>query len=371
MASTNNNSQLVTLQVAQTLRSEDMQKQMATLLPPGVKLDRFTEVTIAAIENSPEVLQADRDSLYRACVAAARRGLLPDKKEGALVIYNTNVGTRDQPRWMKMVQFMPMVEGIIKEMAKADICAYAVAVYEEDSISFWNDDEGQHVRHEPQIFGDRGQIVGFFSAAKTKDGRPYVEAMSLKDVEQVARRSKQCYVEEKTGVLKYGGTWKTDFDRMGQKSCLHRLRKRLPILEEDALQNLKDMEETTDIDVATATPPSQSASPPEPESSSPPPEKATEQVALPPPLENPLNMLRTPRKSRVLQDIVKNNADAAIRENAVREAPSQPQGTSAPVGGARDKPTSGNLGSHTSQSTPSSGSAAPAVEPEYSEDDII
>lgn len=371
MASTNNNTQLVSLQVAQTLRSEDMQKQMGTLLPPGIKLDRFTEVTIAAIENSPEVLQADRDSLYRACVAAARRGLLPDKKEGALVIFNTNVGSKDKPQWMKLVQFMPMVEGIIKEMAKADICAYAVSVYENDAISFWNDDEGQHVRHEPQVFGDRGQLVGFFSAAKTKDGRPYVEPMSLKDVEQVARRSKQCYVEEKTGVLKYGGTWRTDFDRMGQKSCLHRLRKRLPILEEDALQNLKDMEETTDIDFS-ATP---KESPVAGNSSSPPPEQTeTQQQALPPPQENPLNKLRTPRKSRVLQEIVTKNADAATRESAVREAPSQPQGTSAPVGGGQQATkTSGKPGGQPESSTPSSGSAAPAIEsgPEYSEDDII
>jgi recombination protein RecT len=275
--------------VRQTLTSEEMQRQFNTLLPPSIKSDKFTEVTIAAIQNSPEVLEADKDSLYRACLQAARRGLLPDKREGALVVFNTNVGTQERPQWMKLVQFMAMVEGIIHEMAKAGVDAFAVSVYANDQIRLWNDDEGQHVMHEPVTFGEQGEFVGVFAAGKTATGRTYVEAMNKADIEQVRARSKQ---KAKDGSP--AGTWKTDYDRMAQKSALHRLRKRLPITDEEALQNLKDMEEESDIDLG-AQPPSTAA----PTQAAPPPPA---QAALEAPKANLLNELSKPkpRRSRVL-----------------------------------------------------------------------
>lgn len=355
----NNNFPAVITEVARVIRSDDMQKQVKTLLPPSVGIDKFTEVTIAAIQNNPDVLEADRDSLYRACVSAARRGLLPDKREGALVIYNTNVGTSDQPRWMKLVQFMPMVEGIIKEMAKAKINAYAVSVYEQDSISLWNDDDGQHVKHEPVVFGDRGQMVGVFAAAKAEDGRTYVEAMNLEDISQVARRSKQNKPDPKTGELRYGGTWRSDFDRMGQKSALHRLRKRLPIVDEDVLQNLKDMEEASDIDLAATPPPSaadvgassQGDSAPSP--------------ALAAPTVDPnaqvLKPVRTPRKSRVLQGVVE-TAKANGQPATQAKAPEQEKKAETPAPAPQHVSGAPNFGIN---------HKPPPPEPEYSEDDIV
>lgn len=219
--------------VVQTIQSPDMQGQFRQLLPPSISVDRFTAATLAAIQNFPDVLEADKDSLYRACVAAARRGLVPDKEEGALVIFPTNVGTRDNPRWQQQVQFMPMVKGIIMEMAKAGIRAYAVSVHANDKISLWNDDQGQHVHHEPLTFGDRGELVGVYASAIDARGRTYVEAMAKKDIEQVRSRSKQ--KDKNTGAPT--GTWKTDYDRMAQKSALHRLRKRLPMTGEESAED--------------------------------------------------------------------------------------------------------------------------------------
>lgn len=301
MATTSQSTALVT--VIGAIRSEDMQKQVSTLLPPSVNRDRFTEVTIAAVQNSPEVLEADRDSLYRACLAAARRGLLPDKREGALVVYNTNIGTREKPQWIRLVQFMPMVEGILREMTKAGIKAYATCVYALDAISLWNDDDGQHVRHEPVMFGDRGELVGVFAAARTQDGRPYVEAMSVADVHKIAARSRQCSTD-KAGNVQMGGTWKSDFERMAQKSALHRLRKRLPITDEDALRNLQDMEEASDIDL-TGGSAQQQTTPVDTTANVGPESPPPAQAALPAPEQaNAADKgLRTPRKARVLETV--------------------------------------------------------------------
>lgn len=238
--------------ISQALASQEMQSQLATMLPSNVPLDRFTEVTMMAIRQNPDILHADRPSLYDACLVLARRGLLPDKKEAALVVFSTNVGTYDQPRWIKQVQAMPMVEGIIKEMGKADVKVYANSVYANDKIRLWNDDDGQHILHEPVAFGDRGERIGCFAAGKMADGRTYVEAMSNEDIAKVRSRSKQ-----KDSKGNPTGTWKSDPERMEQKSALHRLRKRIPILDtSDALQNLKDYEDESDTDLSNdAIPP--------------------------------------------------------------------------------------------------------------------
>lgn len=230
--------------VTQALASPAMRAQLEHMLPSNVPIDRFTEVTLMAIRQNPDVLQADRQTLYDACLQLARRGLLPDKKEAALVVFPTNVGTRSQPKWVKVVTQMPMVEGIIKEMGKAGVKAYAMSVYANDQIRLWNDDAGQHVLHEPIMFGDRGARVGCYAAGLMPDGRTYVEAMNNEDIAKVRARSRQ-----KDDNGNPTGTWKTDPERMEQKSALHRLRKRIPILDDDALQNLKDMEEETDIDL--------------------------------------------------------------------------------------------------------------------------
>lgn len=218
----NENQALVT--VVKTIASPEMQQQIQTLLPKDVPLDRFTEVVQMAIRQDPEILKADRQTLYDACLSLARRGLVPDKKEAALVIFSTKEKTPNGEIWVKKAQAMPMVEGIIKELAKAGIKAYAVSVYEKDHIELWNDDDGQHVKHRPVMFGDRGQRIGCYAAGKMTDGRTYVEAMSLEDIAKVRSRSKQ-----KDSQGNPTGTWKSDPERMEQKSALHRLRKRMPI----------------------------------------------------------------------------------------------------------------------------------------------
>jgi phage RecT family recombinase len=233
------------------LTDERMQRSFKDVLPANVTVDRFTKVTLTAIQASPEVLEADRQSLYQACVHAAARGLLPDKKEGALVVFNTK---QPDGSWSKRVQFLPMPEGIIKEMAKAGVSAYAVSVYEKDELEIWNDDDGQHVRHKPVIFGDRGARLGTFAAGKTKEGRSYVEAMNMDDIARVRSRSKQ---KDKEGNPT--GAWKTDTERMEQKSALHRLRKRIPMVgyefndEEDSDVDLTPASVVVDVPVADAT----------------------------------------------------------------------------------------------------------------------
>lgn len=219
--------------VCKSLVDPSMQEKFKAVLPESVSLDRFTRVTLTAIQQNPAVLEGDRQSLYNSCVNAAQRGLMPDGKDGALVVFNAKQGDN----WIKKVQFMPMVEGIIKEMAKAGIKAYAVSVYANDKVDIWNDDTGQHVKHQPVVFGDRGERIGALACATDKEGRTYVEAMNMQELERIMLKSRSTRNGEPTGP------WKDSPERMEQKTVLHRVRKRVPIIgHDDIVERLQEDE---------------------------------------------------------------------------------------------------------------------------------
>lgn len=228
-----------------SLKAPAMQAQIRASLPKGVSLDRFTTTTVTAINHSPELLKADRQSLYNAIVKCASDGLLPDGNDAILTTYNTNVGTREKPQWIKKVQYQRMVGGLLKQFTKAGIHAYAVSVYEHDQFEFWNDNDGQHVMHKPVVFGrPRGALVGVFSTGKTPSGISYVEPMNIEDIDKV--RASSASAE--------GPAWKLWYDRMGQKSALHRLRKRIAIVDEEAAAALGKIDEEFDLDTGEITP---------------------------------------------------------------------------------------------------------------------
>lgn len=209
--------------IANTVLQKDMQEVLRKSLPEGVSIERFTQATVAALKHKPEVFEdCDRASVYNAIVEAARDGLIPDGKQGALAPFNTKVGNN----YVRKCQWMIMPEGILDKLAKQGVTAYAVSVYENDEIRVWYDDKGQHVEHEPVVFGNRGDRVGAYACGHTKGGVTYVEAMSMEDLEVPKRATKQ---KDKNGVL--FGPWVDVPDRMEQKSCLHRLCKRIPNVE--------------------------------------------------------------------------------------------------------------------------------------------
>ena len=105
--------------VCRAITTPDMQAKFKAVLPTDVSLDRFTRVTLMAIQKNPSV-ECDRTSLYNSCVDAAAR---PDA--GRQGRRHRLVPAEGRP---PKAQFMPMPEGIIKEMAKAGVKAHAVSV---------------------------------------------------------------------------------------------------------------------------------------------------------------------------------------------------------------------------------------------------
>lgn len=197
------------------------QTEFSMALPQHMPVERFMRVVMTAVQRNPKLADADRVSLFNASLLAAQDGLLPDGRDGALVIYNTKVkgkdGERDQ--WVSAVQWMPMIAGILKKARNSGELSSIEAhlVHENDKFEFTigTDDIP---RHAPDWFGDRGKVIGVYAFAKLKDGARQCEVMSREQVEQVRAASKS----------KDSGPWVDWWGEMAKKTVLRRLLKRLP-----------------------------------------------------------------------------------------------------------------------------------------------
>lgn len=223
-------------QVKQDLTN--MGKDFSTVLPPNIPLNKFISVATTAVQNNQAILNADRASLYAACYKAAKDGLLPDNKEAALVIYKTNVGTREAAKWVDKVQYMPMVEGIKKKIynTKLTETIMTAVVYENElkDFTYYVDEKGQHLSHKPMIFGDRGNPVGAYAMTTMKDtGELCIEFITKDEIDKIRNASKG----------KDGVTWTTWWAEMAKKSAIRRLAKRLP--QHDELRNVIEHDNET------------------------------------------------------------------------------------------------------------------------------
>jgi len=230
--------------LVESIKHPSMQAQIQASLPPSVSLDRFTAVTISAINHNPDLLTADRQSFYNSVVKAAQDGLLPDGNDAVLNVYNTNVAPRGQPeKWVRKVQYQRMVGGIMKLFEKAGIDAFAESVYENDEFQVWNDVDGQHYLHRPVKLGSpKGERVGAYAIARRPGGRsPIIQVMDRDELDRARAASKSP-----------GGPWKAWPERMEQKSALHRLKKRVATIDEEAAKHLSGIDDDFEDDEPTA-----------------------------------------------------------------------------------------------------------------------
>lgn len=188
---------------------EQREHEFARALPAHIPVERFKRVVLTAVQNNPDLLRADRQSFFNACMRSAQDGLLPDGRDGAIVMFG------DKAQWM------PMVFGILKKIRNSGELASITArvVYAGDKFRYWIDDSGEHVEYEPSDDHDTNVVRRVFAMAKTKNGELYVEPMSVEQVEKVRAVSR----------ARNKGPWVDWWDQMAIKTALRRLAKRLPM----------------------------------------------------------------------------------------------------------------------------------------------
>lgn len=202
----NGNNQVAVINEVRTA-IDAMAPQFAKALPKHINVDKFVRVAQTAVQMNPDLLAADRRTLYAACTRAAQQGLLPDGREGAIVTYGNKA------------QWMPMVGGIMKLVRNSgEITTWSVqAVYERDSFDYQLGDD-ERIVHKPAL-SNRGNLVGVYSIVTMKGGEKSREFMSVDEVNAIRTRSRSGN----------GGPWKTDFAEMAKKTVVRRHSKRLPM----------------------------------------------------------------------------------------------------------------------------------------------
>ncbi len=209
---TQNPMQLLDIQFA------ERKAEFQAVLPSNCSFERFARIVKTAAIQTPELLAADRASLFMSCFKTAQDGLLllPDGREAALVIYNTK---QKDGSYKKLVQYMPMVGGVLKKVRNSGELASISAhvVYDKDEFDYCLGDY-EHITHKPTV-GERGKPICAYAIVKTKDNAIYREVMSVNDIEKIRSISKS----------KDGQAWKEHWAEMAKKTVIRRISKRLPM----------------------------------------------------------------------------------------------------------------------------------------------
>lgn len=188
-----------------------MEREFAVALPPQIPVQKFVRTLITTVQMNPDLLNADRRSLFAAGMKAAQDGLLMDGREAAPVIFRS----KDGPK----VQYMPMIGGLLKKLRNSGelLSISAHTAHENDKFEYELGDD-EKILHKPRLDGPRGLVIAAYAVAKTKDGGIYREVMSVEDIEKIRNVSR----------AKDAGPWVQWYEEMARKTVLRRLMKRLP-----------------------------------------------------------------------------------------------------------------------------------------------
>jgi recombination protein RecT len=221
------------VQIANTLKSPAFRSQLAAAMGVSINdplVDRFQRVAMRAVQESPEILEADRNSLYLACQAAAQDNLLPDKRDGALVVFSA----KDGDRWVKRVQWLRMVGGIRRLAARAGVMVDAQLVHANDDFEYEQGDTPHITHHPPKLGQDRGEIIGCYAIYRRIETGEiiYREVMDREQIDKAKALSK-------SGDR---GPWGRDqwYGEQARKTVVKRGFKSVPLPDNDAATKLHD-----------------------------------------------------------------------------------------------------------------------------------
>jgi phage RecT family recombinase len=212
----------VELYAAQVIGDEASAAELFRVLPDHIPPERFRRNLLNLLMQKPELLKYEPRLVYREVSKAAALGLLLDPQLGeAYILPAWNGRTkREEP------ELRAGYRGIIKLARQSGEVAnvYAHEVHEHDFIDC---DLGVDKRlvHKPNLFGERGQVIGYYAVVKYRDGSSDFEPMTLQQVHIIRDRS-DSWCAFKAGKLA-STPWATDEEEMGKKTAIKRLLKRV------------------------------------------------------------------------------------------------------------------------------------------------
>lgn len=205
--------------------------EIAKMLPKHLNAERLMKVAQIAATTTPALAKCDVASLVGAIGQCAQMGLEPNTVLGHAYLVPFNTKRKDgngNERWVNSVQVIIGYKGLIDLARRSgqivSIAAHEVCANDQFELVYGLDEK---LIHTPAL-GERGEIIGFYSVAKLKDGGHCFEFMSLHQVNEI-RDASQGYQQAVKYKKEAGHPWGAHFIEMGRKTVIRRLAKYLPL----------------------------------------------------------------------------------------------------------------------------------------------
>lgn len=216
-------------------------------LPRHVSYERFERNLTNAIMMQPNLLKCPPRQVLREVMKIAALGLVIDAQLGEA--YLITGWSKDGP----LPQIRIGYRGLLKLARQSGDVAkiYAHEVCANDKVA-GKLGTNKFLEHEPDLFGDRGEVIGFYAVVQFKDGETDFEPMNIAQVNAIRDRSDgwKAFTEKRIKDT----PWASSYDEMGKKTVIRRLLKRCPQSPDLAQAfNLEDQSENAEL-AAVAVP---------------------------------------------------------------------------------------------------------------------
>ena len=190
-----------------------------------VNIDRFVQSAMLAITNPkmPNLRVCSKDSIFRSLKEAASYGLELNGSLGQayLIPYNEKVNGKYEMTCHMQIGY----KGLIALARRSNtIKTIAAEPIHENDIFECEFASGRHIHHKPDIFKERGEVVGYYCLVELSNGGEQFKVMSKKDVEKHRDKFSKAFDPKDTNNI-----WNKNFDAMALKTVVIQTLKLCPI----------------------------------------------------------------------------------------------------------------------------------------------
>ena len=208
----------------QVMGDEGRRAELFGSLPSHIPPERFQRNLLNLLMQRPEIMKYDARLVYREVSKAAALGLLLDPQLGEAYVVPVWNGKLKRQEPQLRVSYRGLIKlarqsGEIRRIYAREVCAADHLECEQGT--------NEYLVHRPQLFGDRGEVVGYYAVAHFADGTCEFEPMSMKDLRRIRDEKSDNWRAFKDGKIA-SSPWQTDEGEMCKKTVIRRLLKRVP-----------------------------------------------------------------------------------------------------------------------------------------------
>jgi len=200
---------------------QDNWEQIRSIMPRHMSSERLFQISLSAINHTPELMEATPETLLSCVMKCAALGLEPSAVDGLGRAYI--LPYRNRKAGIVEAQFILGYKGIIDLARRSGEIKsiHAQAVYQGDEFDCWEDEAGQHFTFRPGRDNPHTpeNLTDVYVCAQLKDGGMVFERMTKAEVDAIRGRSR----------ASQKGPWVTDYEAMSLKTVIRRSARYLPM----------------------------------------------------------------------------------------------------------------------------------------------